>query len=89
MAEKKRTRLAFSDGWLSAFKKCWGLLEFCSHGTSDDCDDGAVASKVSKMHEKLKNYAVQDTFDADEFGLSYRMAPTKTIAAERMPDWRI
>lgn len=38
--------------------------------------------------ENLKDYALKDIFNADEFCFYYRMAPYVTIVTERMPGWK-
>lgn len=81
--EKKHFKVTFSGGWLSAFKKRWGQRTFCSHDESGYCDVGAGAFKVLKVFEKVNTYAVQETFNAYELGLNYRIVHTKTIGVKR------
>ena len=80
-----RTHLTFSEEWFAAFKRRWGIRTYRSHGESGDCDDAAARSQLPDIISKLRDYSAKDTFNADEFGLSYKMVPTTTVAAERLP----
>lgn len=37
------------------------------------------------LQHKLRRYALKYSFNADEFGLNYRMATNITVATERLP----
>ena len=37
------------------------------------------------LREQLSAFALKDTFNGDEFGLNYSMAPDVIVARERMP----
>lgn len=76
VAEKTRTKLTFSDDWLSACTKRWGVCRFFSHGESRDCSDAAAVPELPKFHETLKSDTVRDSSNADQFGLNYRTVPT-------------
>lgn len=84
VAEDKRIDLKFSLGWLQKFKKRWNLRVFRSHGESGDADETAIAFAMPNLQGKISQYEAKDVFNADECGLFYRMAPTQTIALERV-----
>ena len=77
--------LKFSDGWLVSFNRRWKLRTFRSHGESGHCDDAAVEQQLPSIQREISRFSPKDTFNADEFGLNYRMAPDVTIAEERIP----
>lgn len=37
------------------------------------------------LHEKLRRYALKDTFNGYYFGLNYRMDPDISVETERLP----
>lgn len=46
-----------------------------SHGWSGYFDDATLSGKMPIFQDELKYYALKYIFNADEFGLNYRMAP--------------
>lgn len=77
VSEAKCTTLKFYEGWLYAFKHRWGLGTFRCHGKSGSCENDADETHIPLTREKLRKYALKDTFNANEFGLNYRTAPTR------------
>lgn len=84
VGDSLRTNLTFSEGWFAAFKRRWGIRTYRLHGESGDCDNAAVQSQLPDIISKLRGYSAKDTFNADEFGLNYKMAPTTTVAAAKL-----
>lgn len=64
-------RLAFSDGWLAAFKKRTGLKEFKRHGEAGSVKPEDVAADQKRVQEILEQsgYGLEDIFNMDETGL--------------------
>lgn len=85
VAEDRRIDLESLSGWLEKYKRRWSLLVSSWHGKSGDVDDTALAIVLSKLPESVLQYDTKDIFSADECGLSYCLAPTQTIALERVP----
>lgn len=81
---ESRIKLNFSNGWLQKFQRRWQLKSWKLHGESGDADNEAMESKLPSIQERLKPYELRDIYNADEFGLFYRMAPDKTIAREQL-----
>lgn len=77
-----RIEFHFSNGWLQRFQNRWDFRGIKTHGESGDADNSAIISELPKLQKLLKNYALADIWNADEFGHQYRMAPDRTIAHE-------
>lgn len=76
------TFLEKSKGWFEKFKKRWNPKSCKSHGESSDADNAAISAELPGLQQKLKNYDSRDIWNADEFGLVYRMAPDRTISQQ-------
>ena len=79
-----RTNLKFSSGWLYRFKKRNSFKCYKSHGESGDADEVAAASHLPFLRSIVAEYALNDIFNADEFGLWHSRAPTSTIGPTRL-----
>lgn len=62
-----------------------GLRTLGSHEESGDCDYSAILAKLPALQRSLECFSHKETFNADEFGLNYRMAPDVTVAQQRIP----
>ncbi len=69
---------------LSKFQKRWGLKSFKLHGESGDADYEAIAASLPYIQQRLKNYNINDIWNADGTGLYYRLAPCTTEAQAQM-----
>ncbi len=87
LPENERIDLKFSNGLLTRFKARNNFQKQNSHGESGDADDAAIQRDLPGIKEHLLQYAVYDVWNADEFGLFYRMAPTSAISRAPLP-WR-
>ncbi len=80
----KQISMTFSNGWIESFKKRNKFRCFKSHGEEGDADINAARAAVSHLRAIIDTYRPADVFDADEFGLAYKSAPTTTIAPSRL-----
>lgn len=76
-----RTKFTFSEESFAAFKLRCDIRIYRLHGESDDCDDVSMQPKLPDINSKLRAYSAKNTFNADELGLLYNMAPTTIVAA--------
>ena len=60
-----------------------------SHGEKNDADEVAVLKSIPEIRNKIKGYALNDTWNADEFGLFFKMAPTTTIGLGQLPGRKV
>ncbi len=74
----------FLQDGLIKFQKRWDLKFVKLHGESGDADDEPIVASLPYIHQKLKIYNISDTWNADETGLNYRLAPSTTIAHAQM-----
>lgn len=83
LPREEHLHLTFSGGWLTKFKRRWGLKHFKCHGESGDADSHAVETAMPHLQERIKAYARGDVYNADECGLFYNLAPDRTVALQR------
>ena len=79
-----RTNLRFSNGWLVRFKRRNNFKCYKSHGESGNVSESEIENELPILKTLLSAYNPCDRFNADEFGLFYRMAPVTTIGPHRM-----
>ncbi|KAG3202192.1 hypothetical protein PC128_g3409 [Phytophthora cactorum] len=72
--------LAFSNGWLDAFKARHNFKEFKLHGESGSVCTQDIPNQIASVRDVLKLYALQDIYKMDETGLFLKMCPDKNIA---------
>lgn len=69
-----------SNGWLDRFKKRNGLVYKQICGESEAVDLENVNSwRTNILSQYLRKYEPKDVFNADEFGLFFKLMPNKTI----------
>lgn len=82
--EDKQSNLSFSAGWLENFRKRWQLrTSKPSEGPAGSPDEDATT--LQGIVQSLNSYQPQNIFNADEFGLFYRLTPDKRLAAANAP----
>ena len=73
-----------SNGWLYKFEKRNSLKRYCLFGESVDVNIQGIISELPKLLEKISKYSMNDVFNADEFGLFYKLAPDSSIGPSRL-----
>ncbi|XP_057299236.1 tigger transposable element-derived protein 4-like [Hydractinia symbiolongicarpus] len=72
-----------SEGWLDRWKYRQNIIYRIISGEEKSCTPGMTASwEETHLPTILSRYDLQDIFNADEFGLFYRMLPTNTYHAK-------
>lgn len=84
VGEDRRIEMSFSNGWLARFKSRWGLKSYKSHRESGDADQNALDAAMPVVRARIRSYNLKDIFNADESGLYFRMARTKTIVIKQL-----
>lgn len=84
LPHSEHTNLQFANGWLSRSKHRNGFKVYPSHGESGDAYERAIIDELPMLHDLLSAFQPKDAFNADEFGLFYRQAPTTTVGPRRL-----
>lgn len=67
-----KTDLALSNGWLECLKRRIGLKHHIFHGEAGSLDEAVVPVERARMAEILKDWNLEDVYNADETGVFYR-----------------
>ena len=81
---KHRTNLRFTNGWVVRFKRKSNFKCYKSLGESGNVCEYEIENELPILKTLLSAYNPCDRFNADEFGLFYRMAPVTTIGPHCM-----
>ncbi|RAW27103.1 hypothetical protein PC110_g16499, partial [Phytophthora cactorum] len=71
--------LAFSDGWLTAFKQRHCIRSRRLPGEAASADPAAVALGRQRLQDLTDLYEPKDIYNMDETELCYAMAPARSI----------
>ena len=71
------TRFAYSSGWISNFKKPFGINSKFLCGESGSSIVSVVASGTEAARAAMNS--LKDVYNCDETGLFYRMLPSKSL----------
>lgn len=74
--------LNFSDGWLTSFKKRYGIKFRVLNGEEASIDPEIINTNLPILQEKLNMYDPNDIYNFDETALFYAMEPNKTLASK-------
>ncbi|XP_053949472.1 jerky protein homolog-like [Anastrepha ludens] len=81
--DKKESEFNASDGWLTKFKRRFGMrfLKVCGEILSSDTT--SITPFINSLRAKMNemNVTNQQLYNADESGLFYRLLPDKTYVA--------
>ncbi|CAG8774819.1 13360_t:CDS:2, partial [Gigaspora rosea] len=75
--------LAFSNGWITRFKKCNGLKKTLMHGEAASAPLASLSAERIKLRELLSHYSSENIYNADETGLFYRLLPNQTLSNKK------
>lgn len=70
---------AASSGWLSNFKKRYGIAGRTLSGESASVNEDTCAEWLAHLSDLLETYTSDEIYNADETGLFYRCLPNKTL----------
>lgn len=69
-----------SAGWLDRFRKRYGIKYRQISGEAEAVDDDSIAPWIENLLPNLlKDYAPEDVYNADEFGLFFKLMPDKSL----------
>ncbi|XP_060851677.1 tigger transposable element-derived protein 4-like [Rhopalosiphum padi] len=69
-----------SNGWLDRFRKRHGIVYRKICGEADAVDDNSIKSwKETILPNLLKDYSPENIYNADEFGLFFKLMPDKSL----------
>ena len=83
-AENERMEMNLSNGWLYKFKNRNSFKRYRLFGESGDVNIEGIISDLPKLRKKISEYSINDVFNADEFGLFYKLAPDSSIGPSRI-----
>ena len=76
--------LKFSNGWLEKFQKRNGFRRWRIHGESGDAQIEGIEERLEDIRTKIADYGLEKTYNMDETGLFYNLAPDTTIAQRQI-----
>ena len=72
-----------SNGWLDRFRKRYGISYRQISGESEAVDKSSVSTWLTQMLPPLiEKFSPKDVFDADEFGLFFKLMPDKSFVCK-------
>ncbi len=81
---ENQLHLKFSNSWLQKLKIRNYFKCYRSHGESGNVDLNIINSELPVLQETIKNYSMEDIWNADEFAIFYQMPSRDTIAPARI-----
>ncbi|XP_064471842.1 tigger transposable element-derived protein 6-like [Ornithodoros turicata] len=75
----------YSSGWLLRFKARHKIPSHRIHGESGDVDPTTVSEGRERLHRVLQRYSLDDIYNFDETALFFKLGPTRTLSANRVP----
>ena len=77
-------KIHLSSGWLYKFKNRNSFKRYRLFGESGDVNIEVIISELPKLRETVSEYSINHVFNADEFGLFYKLAPDSSTAPSRI-----
>jgi hypothetical protein len=81
---KDQTMPAFSDGWLTGFKRRYSIKWHTFHGEAASVPD-SIHHEMKAIQVICDEYAPEDIYNMDETGLYWRRMPNGGLASEGRP----
>jgi hypothetical protein len=81
---KDQTMPAFSDGWLTGFKRRYSIRWHTFHGEAASVPD-SIHHEMKAIQIICDEYAPEDIYNMDETGLYWRRMPNGGLASEGRP----
>ena len=82
--EHTAPKLHLSNGGLHKFRKMHGFRQISYHGEQASAAFTESQRALPLVRVMFQGYNLDEIYDADEFGLQYRLAPNNTIAATQL-----
>ncbi len=83
LSEEKKLSV-FLQRMAGKIQSRWGLRSWKSYGESGSANNEAIARELPVLQAYLHNFSLRDIFNADEFGLFWRLCPDRTIAKQQL-----
>jgi hypothetical protein len=80
VVDKGQKRFSYSDGWLSGFKKRFGIKAEVLRGEAESAKPEAIALARGSVRLLLEGYSADDIFNQDETGVFCLQTPTRRLA---------
>lgn len=74
--QSEQVNIKFPNGSLQKFKKRHGLSRIVLHGEKASAETTGANDALTRFREQLVIYSHGNIFNADVFGLQYRLPPT-------------
>jgi hypothetical protein len=72
-----------SESWIVRFRERHGISFQCVSGEAGAVDAGSVGEWIQNVWPTISaGYSPDDIFNADEFGLFYKLLPDKTLSVK-------
>ncbi len=84
LSPHKQLDFKFSNGWRYGFKQRNGFKSYRSYGEDSDADEVAIQNELPALRARLTAFALNEIFNADEFGLFHKLPPTTTVVPARV-----
>ena len=75
-SENEKIEINLSNGWFYKFKQRNSFKRYRLHGEYGDVNVEGIISELPKLRKKLSEHSINDIFNADEFGLLYKLLLT-------------
>ncbi len=70
----------WSAGWLSSFKRWYGIKQHTKHEEAASVNSEVVKSQLEAIHERLRLYANKDIYNMDETALYWKTVSDRNLA---------
>ena len=76
------TDFAYSNGWVTRFKRRYGISSRVISGESAGVDETVVETGVQQVKLILADYSPKDVYNMAETGLFYQMLPDRSLTTK-------
>jgi hypothetical protein len=81
--------IGFSDGWLSRFKRRWGLKQYVFHGEAASAPIENINGQRQILRTILARYPPANRLNVDESALNFRLSPASGLATHALPGLKV
>ena len=83
--QEKALMLSVTNGWLESWQKQYGVKLGVLAGKSAEVPEDVVDDWVRQLPDLTKDYALKNTFNADETGVYYCALPYRSVVVKSDP----
>ncbi|EUC55756.1 tigger transposable element-derived protein [Rhizoctonia solani AG-3 Rhs1AP] len=81
--------IEFSEGWLTGFKKRYGLKERVFHGEAASAPVHLIEPALKVLHDIIRPFPLEDVINVDETALFSRQARNRGLASRPLPGRKV